>query len=823
MSHATVQDSHQMIFSPDQAKPYRQPVAQTLHQLLTGRARTAPGLCAIAAPGRPPLTYSCLLRQVERTVEALRALGLNRNDRVALVLPNGPEMAVAFLAVAAGATCAPLNPGYRESEFDFYLSDLNARALIIGSNQDSPARNVARARGIPIIELTPDVAAPAGVFALTGAAPGTAAQDGFAEPDDIALVLHTSGTTARPKMVPLTHSNICNSGHSISLTLELNEKDRCLNIMPLFHIHGLIGAVVSSMTAGASVVCTPGFDAERFFEWTDDLEPTWYTAVPTMHSAVLPRTPAHREIIARRPLRFIRSCSAAMPQRLLTELEEAYGTRVIESYGMTEGAHAISSNPLPPLPRKLNSVGMAAGPDIAVMDAVGNLLPVGEVGEVVLRGPNVMRGYENNPAANQSNFHDGWFRTGDQGRFDGDGYLYLIGRLKEIINRGGEKIAPREVDDILCQHPAVSQAVAFAVPHPTLGEDVAAAVVLKPNAAVSESEILQFVSERLADFKTPKHLLIVDQIPKGPTGKIQRIGLADKLADKLASKLQANFLAPQTSIETQLSDIWKDILKLDRVGVRDSFYALGGDSLALAIMVTAVEDRFKMPVPMDSVLQGPTIENIAGLLQQGTSSSVSAGSSAPAAPAGGKPIRDSFLSGIKNRLLQALALYMPGYKTTRVWLHRLRGVSIGSNVSIGTGALIETAYPQLVRLGNNVSIGMRTMIIAHLRDATAEARASHRHTVQIEQDAYIGPGVIILPNVNIGQGAVVSAGSVVSRSVPAHTLVRGNPAVPIAHCGMSLGGGVPYEEFLRSLTPIKDDKSQDEPVRNPLTASGTPA
>ena len=812
-----------MISSPEKAKPYQQTVAPTLHQLLSCRARTAPGLFAIAAPGRPPLTYSCLLRQVERTVEALRALGLNRNDRVALVLPNGPEMAVAFLAVAAGATCAPLNPGYRESEFDFYLSDLNARALIIGSNQDSPATNVAQARGIPIIELTPDVAAPAGVFALTGATPGTAAQDGFAEPDDIALVLHTSGTTARPKMVPLTHSNICNSGHSIALTLELNEKDRCLNIMPLFHIHGLIGAVVSSMTAGASVVCTPGFDAERFFEWTNDLEPTWYTAVPTMHSAVLPRTPAHREIIARRPLRFIRSCSAAMPQRLLTELEEAYGTRVIESYGMTEAAHAISSNPLPPLPRKLNSVGMAAGPDIAIMDAVGNLLPVGEVGEVVLRGSNVMRGYENNPAANQSNFHDGWFRTGDQGRFDSDGYLYLIGRLKEIINRGGEKIAPREVDDILCQHPAVSQAVAFAVPHPTLGEDVAAAVVLKPNAVVSESEILQFVSERLADFKTPKRLLIVDQIPKGPTGKIQRIGLADKLADKLALKLQANFLAPQTSIEMQLSDIWKDILKLDRVGVRDSFYALGGDSLALAIMVTAVEDRFQIPLPMDNVLQGPTIENIAGLLQQGTSSSVSAGSSAAAAPARGKPIRDSILSGIKNRLLQALALYMPGYKTTRVWLHRLRGVSIGSNVSIGTGALIETAYPQLVRLGNNVSIGMRVMIIAHLRDATAEARASHRHTVQIEQDAYIGPGVIILPNVNIGQGAVVSAGSVVSRSVPAHTLVRGNPAVPIAHCGISLGGGVPYEEFLRSLTPIKDDKSQDELVRNPLTASGTPA
>lgn len=795
-----------MIFHSDTTKPHQGPTVRTLYQLLTCRVRTTPELVAITAPGRLPLTYACLLHQVERTVETLRAFGLRRTDCVALVLPNGPEMAVAFLAAAAGATCAPLNPGYRSGEFDFYLSDLGARALITWSKKDSPARKVAEERGIPIIELTPDLAAPAGVFCMSGAMQGTPAQDGFGQPEDIALILHTSGTTSRPKMVPLTQSNICSAGHNIAVTLELTEKDRCLNVMPLFHIHGLIGALVASLTAGASVACNPDFDAERFFGWMDALEPTWYTAVPTMHQAVLARASANNEIIARRPLRFIRSCSAAMPQRVLVELEEAFGTRVIESYGMTEASHSISSNPLAPLPRKLGSVGMAAGPDLAIMDTAGNLLPVGEVGEVVIRGSNVMQGYKDNAAANQSSFTNGWLRTGDQGRFDSDGYLYLTGRLKEIINRGGEKIAPQEVDEILSQHPAVVQAVAFAVPHPTLGEDVAAAVVLKQNAAVSESEILEFVAARLVDFKTPKQLLIVDAIPKGPTGKVQRIGLADKLAHKLALKLQANFVPPETSVDKQLSGIWKDLLKVDHVGIRDSFYTLGGDSLALAAMLAAVENRFHTSVPVDSVLQSPTIENIASLLHDGEQST-----SQPSETAGMardlEPIRDSFLKGLKNRVLQFLALYAPGFRTTRVWLHRMRGVSIGNNVSIGTGALIETAFPSLVCIGDNVSIGMRVMIIAHFRDATPLARPSSQYTIQIERDAYIGPGVIIMPNVTIGQGAVVSAGSVVSRSVPAHTLVRGNPAIPIAQCGISLGGGVSYEQFLRNLKPIKDGRS----------------
>ena len=485
---------------------------------------------AISAPGRAPLSYGALRRQMAGTALALGALGIGRNDTVAIVLPNGPELAAAFVAVAGAAAVAPLNPAYKADEFDFYLSDLNARAVIIAAGMDTPARDVAARRQIPVIELEVGSGAPAGVFTLVPGAGGAEARaPGAIGGDDIALVLHTSGTTSRPKMVPLSQRNVCASAQNVAATLALGPDDLCLNIMPLFHIHGLIAAVLASFAAGAGICCTPGFNALRFAAWLAEVGPSWYTAVPTMHQAILARAGRDRTRARASGLRFIRSSSASLAPQIMAALEDSFGCPVIEAYGMTEAAHQMASNPLPPAPRKPGTVGLAAGPEVAIMGAGGALLGPGAVGEIVIRGDNVTAGYRNNREANAEAFSDGWFRTGDQGVTDGEGYLTITGRLKEIINRGGEKISPREIDEVLMDHPAVAQAVTFALPHDKLGEDVAAAVVLSARGGADEAEIRRFAGARLARFKVPGTVVIVDEIPTGATGKLQRIGLAEKL------------------------------------------------------------------------------------------------------------------------------------------------------------------------------------------------------------------------------------------------------------------------------------------------------
>lgn len=501
-------------------------MAETVFDLIAPHPDAAP---ALGAPGRDWMSYGALRAQAGRVLDQLAAAGIGAGDRVAIVLPNGPEMAAAFVCAAAGATAAPLNPAYREEEFDFYLSDLRAKLLVVADDYDGPALKVAEARGLRVCRLTAEPNAPAGTFALNLPGGGAGKPCGA---EDEALVLHTSGTTSRPKIVPLLQGNVAASAQHIGQALALGAEDRCLNMMPLFHIHGLIAATLSSLAAGGSVWCAPGFDAIKVFGWLKEADPTWYTAVPTMHQAILGRAPRNREIVEGLRLRMIRSSSASLPAQVMTQLSETFGCPVVESYGMTEAAHQMTSNPLDR--QKPGFVGVAAGPEVRTADeAEPRLLAEGELGEVVISGPNVTPGYEANPEANAKNFFEAdgkrWFRTGDQGRFDADGFLQITGRLKEIINRGGEKVSPLEVDDALMDHPAVAQAVTFAMPHPKLGEEVAAAVVLKEGEEADEAGIRAFVRERLADFKTPRKVVILDEIPKGATGKLQRIGLAEKL------------------------------------------------------------------------------------------------------------------------------------------------------------------------------------------------------------------------------------------------------------------------------------------------------
>ncbi len=432
---------------------------------------------AIGSPGRDDLSFGGLIELIEASAATLNRFGLGRNDAIGIVLPNGAEMATAFLAVASSGSAAPLNPGYRAEEFAFYLTDLDAKALVVMAGDDTPARVAAAEHDIPLVELVPREKGPAGIFELRSDLTGDAVSGGLASSDEVALILHTSGTTSRPKIVPLSHANVCASAHHIAATLDLSSGDRCLNVMPLFHIHGLIAGVLSSLGAGGSTYCSPGFNAMRFFGWVEESAPSWYTAVPTMHQLILTRAERNAEAIAANPLRFIRSSSSSLPPTVMAELEKVFEAPVIESYGMTEAAHQMTSNPLPPGTRKPGTVGMAAGPDVAIMDEGGTLLEAGSTGEIVIRGPNVAAGYQSNAEANATAYRNGWFRTGDQGVIDPDGYLTITGRLKEIINRGGEKISPREVDEVLLMHPAVAQAVTFAIPHDRLGEEVAAAVV----------------------------------------------------------------------------------------------------------------------------------------------------------------------------------------------------------------------------------------------------------------------------------------------------------------------------------------------------------
>ena len=479
---------------------------------------------ALRAPDRPDMTYRQLRQTVRQLAEQLNGFGLGRGDRIALAMPNGPELILSFLAAASCGTAAPLNPKYKHEEFAFYYEDTQARALIRLPGQVEAALS-AVTPDMTIIEARPD---PDGLLSferVSGARPARPPE--LAQSDDVAMILHTSGTTSRPKRVPIRHRNMVASARNIIGTYNLGPTDTTLCVMPLFHIHGIVASMLATLASGGTVICPAGFNALEFWGLVETFKPTWYSAVPTMHQMLLARADRNEAVIKAHPFRFIRSSSASLPPVIMERLEAVFGAPVLESYGMTEATHQMASNPLPPRPHKAGTVGIGFGVEVALMDEEGVLLPTGSVGEVVIKGPNVVDGYENNPEANAKAFTNGWFRTGDQGLMDEDGYLSLTGRLKELINRGGEKISPLEIDDVLLRHPAVVEALAFAVPHKTLGEDIHAAVVLK--GEVTEAALRAHCTASLAEFKVPRKIHVLAEIPRGATGKLQRINMAKLL------------------------------------------------------------------------------------------------------------------------------------------------------------------------------------------------------------------------------------------------------------------------------------------------------
>lgn len=495
---------------------------------------------AVVVPDGPSLNYKQLLSVVTSLQKELINEGLGAQQVVSIALPNSIEFVASFLAVTGSAMiAAPLNHNYKQSEFEFYIDDMKSRLVLVpaGSTKDHPAVAAATEMGAAIAEVRFDGTSIRLNKLSAGSRPPVPGIEPARDPKftDIAFVLHTSGTTGRPKAVPLLHSNMIASARNIIGTYKLTEADTSYLVMPLFHVHGLMAGLISPLCSGGSVIIPPKFSAHHFWGQFQKYGATWYTAVPTIHQILLkfpvPTDPKPK-------IRFIRSCSSPLAPTTFTELEEKLGAPVLEAYAMTEACHQMTSNSLPPDVRKKGTVGIGHGVEVVILDDKDNVLPPNSIGEISARGPNVTPGYLNNAKANEESFTKAthYFRTGDQGLIDSEGMVKITGRIKELINRGGEKISPIELDDVLLSHPAVSEAVSFGVPDKLYGQQVNAAVVLHDGKSVTEKELQEFVQQHVAKFKVPTKIYFTDVMPKTATGKIQRRLIAQKFV-KPESKL----------------------------------------------------------------------------------------------------------------------------------------------------------------------------------------------------------------------------------------------------------------------------------------------
>lgn len=495
------------------------------------------GPAIIIPENGPRLSFEQLQAQVADFQRQLAAIGVGKGDAISMALPNGLEFTIAFLgACAQRCISAPLNPAYKKSEYEFYIDDLKSKVVLVPRGfveKDDASVQAAKEYNAAVAEVywngthvQVDLKISSKILQRTNVQ--------TAKAGDIGLVVHTSGTTGKPKAVPLTHKNLTRTMLNVGRTYNLTPKDRTLLVMPLFHVHGLMCALLGSLQAGASVVIPSKFSAGTF--WRDFIEHkcNWYTAVPTIHQILL-KSPAPTDKV---DIRFIRSCSSALAPSTMAQIEEKFKAPVLEAYAMSEAAHQMTSNPLPPLAKKPGSVGLGQGVDVTILDQQGNELPIGSEGEISVRGENVTSGYLNNPKANKEAYtKEGWFRTGDQGKLDPEGYVFITGRIKELINRGGEKISPIELDGALLTHPKVDEAVSFAIPSEMYGQEVACVVVVKDGETLNERDIVQHMAEKVAKFKLPKVVFFTDVIPKMGSGKVSRKLVADKFSMRSTAKL----------------------------------------------------------------------------------------------------------------------------------------------------------------------------------------------------------------------------------------------------------------------------------------------
>lgn len=583
---------------------------QDIGALLDAQAGLRPDAPAILGPDGQPLSYAGLARWVTKAVLDLERAGVTQASRVALLMPPGPEAALATLATMCTATCVPANPEAGADELEAWLRDTGAAFIVAPDDGRLPRAATGLRR---IVYHRTKGALGGDLVAIDSDAPPAPANAGRAidRAEAIALLLPTSGTTARPKRVPLSHRNVLASARANAACFGLGPDDRCINVLPLLHIGGLVHGLLTTLASGGSVVCPRGFDASRFFDLVADLRPTWYTGTPTIHLALLPFLDEYRRLAPGHRFRFLRSASAPMPLMLIEQLERAFDAPLIEGYGMTE-AGRITCNPLPPGRRKPGSVGTPVALEVRIVDTDGADCAPEQTGEILIRGASVMSGYLDDPAANTAAFHDGWFRTGDLGRFDGDGYLYLSGRIKELVNRGGKKVAPREVDEALLALPGVREAAAFGVPHPSLGEDLWAAVVAEPGSHLDTGEMRRVLLDRLARDKVPSEIVVVGQLPRGNTGKVQRSQLPALVAQRPSGSPDA----PRTREEVVVARAFEAVLGQAVVTVDDNFFLLGGDSLSAARVLARLKAELGLVTlpEVRLVFEFPTVAALAAEL-----------------------------------------------------------------------------------------------------------------------------------------------------------------------------------------------------------------
>jgi len=592
----------------------------TLGEAIRLRAAEQPDHPAVIATGFAPLTYGELHDLIHNARNALRGAGFDRNARIAIAMPSGPQAALATAAVSCSAVAIPLNPKQTAREIASSFSSLKPKAVLIAADDQSDTRKAAEDAGVAVIEAVP---AQAGTLGFVITARGDTKPNEPDEPDPAApaFILQTSGTAAEPKLIPFSHRNMLAAAARLRHWFHLTPDDRCLSASPPFYSHGLKVTVFTPLLTGGSVAFPSDSSKFEFSEWFRDLRPTWYSAGPTLHRLVLDHCQGRTDAKAGHALRFALSGGAPLPRNVLEGLQEALGTPVVEHLGSSEAAQ-IAANLPPPGPSKIGTCGIPWPGTVSIVGEDGLPLPPGQQGEILVGGPTLISGYLNAPELNRASFVDGWFKTGDLGSIDEDGFLTVHGRITDVINRGGEKISPLELDDALMRHPAVAEAAAFGIPHPRLGEDVAAAVVLRPGITATPVELRRFLQDQVASFKVPRKIVIQDHLPKGKTGKVLRRQLRDVLentgaAQAASTKGVAPEQAPNSQTRTlivQLTELWERLLKVSPISIDDDFSERGGDSLLAMEMLSEVEQLAGQAIPSSILFEARTIRELAGLL-----------------------------------------------------------------------------------------------------------------------------------------------------------------------------------------------------------------